>query len=300
MSAPPALPLTAGELLTLDELRDLRRLSSLRGVGLVLHAWGITIGAMILYASCPSALTLVAAIMLIGGRQMGLIALMHEAAHWRLSPDPRINDVVARWLCAYPMWADLRGYRRRHHLHHRHTLQPDDPDAASFTSPHAFSRELLRDLGAVSALRQVIGWAGWRGRAGETWRRLRGPLTANALLWAVLAVAGHGHLYVILWLLPMATWHQLVNRIRTIAEHGLVADRDDALRNTRTVGAGLAARIFIAPYWMNYHLEHHLLVFVPCWSLRRAHALLLAKGHGSRMELISSYGSLIRRLIASR
>jgi hypothetical protein len=30
-------------------------------------------------------------------------------------------------------------------------------------------------------------------------------------------------------------------------------------------------------------------VFVPCWKLRRAHALRLAKGHAGRMELAPSY-----------
>lgn len=78
--------------------------------------------------------------------------------------------------------------------------------------------------------------------------------------------------------LVTATWHQLVARLRSIAEHAVVPDDDDPLRNTRTTAAGPLARAFLAPYWVNYHLEHHLLIFVPCWKLRRAHALLLAKG----------------------
>ena len=57
-----------------------------------------------------------------------------------------------------------------------------------------------------------------------------------------------------LWVLPPVTWYPLVTRVR-----------DDPLRNTRSTAAGLLARVFLAPYWVNYHLEqHHLLVFVPC------------------------------------
>jgi len=37
------------------------------------------------------------------------------------------------------------------------------------------------------------------------------------------------------------------------------------------------------------------MVFVPCWKLRRAHTILLAKGYGPRMELASSYLDVIRR-----
>ena len=92
----------------------------------------------------------------------------------------------------------------------------------------------------------------------------------------------------------MVTWYPLVTRLRAIAEHAVTPDRDDPLRNTRSIAAGLLARAFLAPYWVNYHLEHHLLVFVPCWTLARAHALLLAKGYGGRMELSPGYLDVIR------
>jgi hypothetical protein len=39
---------TAGDVLTLDELRHLRRTSSLRGAALVLHAWEVVAAAMAL------------------------------------------------------------------------------------------------------------------------------------------------------------------------------------------------------------------------------------------------------------
>jgi fatty acid desaturase len=74
---------------------------------------------------------------------------------------------------------------------------------------------------------------------------------------------------------------------------------DDPRRNTRTVSAGFLARLLVAPYWVNYHLEHHLFVFVPCWKLRAAHALLLAKGYGPRMEVARSYVDVIRRVTSA-
>ena len=47
---------------------------------------------------------------------------------------------------------------------------------------------------------------------------------------------------------------------------------------------------------MNYHLEHHLLVFVPCWKLAEAHARLVAKGYRPRMEVALSYAAVIGRV----
>ncbi len=296
--------MTAGDLLTLSELRDLRRTSALRGAGLVVHAWAVIAGAMLLYAAWPSVLTLLVAVAVIGTRQLGLAILMHEAAHWLLFPSQPANTRVGAWLCAHPVFDDLRQYRRRHHLHHRHAQQPDDPDlalaAAWPMARHAFWLAVLRDLTGVTAGARLLAWRPWRADASPPWRRLRGPVVANAVLLGGLAAAGQWQLYLLLWVLPLATWYQLVTRIRNLAEHALVPDGDDPLRNTRTTRARFLERALVAPYWMNYHLEHHLLVFVPCWRLPDAHALLLAKGHGPSMELAPGYLDVIRRATTMR
>ena len=70
------------------------------------------------------------------------------------------------------------------------------------------------------------------------------------------------------------TWMMVITRIRNIAEHAVVPDSDDPLRNTRTTRAGFVERLFIAPYYVNYHLEHHLLFYVPCYNLPRVHEIL--------------------------
>ena len=52
---------TAGDVLTLDELRSLRRVSGVRGAALVLHAWGAIGLAMVGAALWPSVFTLMLA-----------------------------------------------------------------------------------------------------------------------------------------------------------------------------------------------------------------------------------------------
>jgi fatty acid desaturase len=290
---------SAGDLLTLDELRALRRLSAWRGAGLVLHAWLVIAATMVLYAAWPSLVTLLVAVVVIGARQLGLAVLMHEASHWLLVPGQRANNTFGAWLCAAPILADLPSYRWRHHLHHRHTQQPDDPDlarAASFPVGWlALAAAGLRDVTGITAVRRLLAGRPWRAGPALSWRRLRGPLVANAVLLGVLAATGHWRLYLLLWILPLATWYQLLVRVRDGAEHGGVPDGDDPLRNTRTTRAGWLARALLAPYWVNHHLEHHVLVFVPCWRLADAHALLLAKGHGPSMELAAGYPEVIHR-----
>jgi len=301
--AEPA-PAIAGDLLTLAEIQDLRRVSGLRSAALVLHAWAVIAGAILLYALWPSIVTLVLAVAVIGARQLGLMVLVHEAVHWRLFDNAKVNNRVGAWLCAYPIWGELSAYRRRHHLHHRHTLDDEDPDlalVAPFPITHrTFWMNVARDLCGVTACISVVRGPAWRSGAVVLWRALRGPLAANLVIFGLLATLGRWELYLVLWLLPLATWYQLASRIRDAAEHAMVSDGSDPLRNTRTVTAGLLERAFLAPYWVSYHLEHHLFVFVPCWSLRRAHALLLAKGLGARMEIASGYVQVLRRVTATR
>ena len=122
-----------------------------------------------------------------------------------------------------------------------------------------------------------------------------GPqFVVNALLFAGLALAGVWWAYPLLWLVPLLTWMMVITRIRNIAEHAVVPDSDDPLRNTRTTRASLFERLFIAPYYVNYHLEHHLLFYVPCYNLPRVHTILMRSAHAARMEVQPNYLAVLR------
>ncbi|WP_370153278.1 fatty acid desaturase family protein [Ferrovibrio sp.] len=303
-----AKPVTARDLFSAGELARLGRRSDVVGAALVLHAWALIGGAMALFVAWPNPLTFIAAVMVIGGRQLGLAILMHDAAHGLLFRTRRWNEFAGQWLCAYPVGTDLHLYRPYHLKHHRFTQQADDPDlvlSAPFpVTRRSLWRKIRRDLTGISGLRRRADqWRGAWGGKGDRWteRRARllrlgiaGGLGANLALFALLAALGYWWLYPALWLLPLFTWYQLVSRIRNIAEHAMVPDNDDALRNTRTTYAGGLTRLLLAPYWVNYHLEHHLALQVPCWRLPQAHRLLLGRGYGGKMEIRKSYAAVLR------
>ena len=123
---------------------------------------------------------------------------------------------------------------------------------------------------------------------------LMGIQFAESYGGAAMSAVGLWWLYPVLWLLPLLTWYQLVSRIRNIAEHAVVPDNDDPLRNTRTTYANPVARLLLAPYWVNYHLEHHLLLSLPCWKLPAAHRVLVGKGLRDQMELRGGYMEVLR------
>lgn len=298
---------------TRQEIRRLRRKSPLRATWMVAHTWAVIFGAMAMVAIWPW--TIVIAVPVIGARQLALAVLSHDAAHGLLYENMRLNDWVSEWLCSRPSsslrGAKIDGYRAYHMKHHRSTQQPDDPDlhlSAPFPiTRSSFRRKVIRDLtGQTSWKVRKAGFISAFGTADmapaarlrRAWDIMGANLLLNLALLGVLAALGHWYLYFVCWVLPSMTWDALITRIRNIGEHAHCPDDNDYFRNTRTTRANWLERAFVAPCFVNYHLEHHLLVFVPCYRLPEVHRLLIEKGLEDRMELRSSYVDMLKHTVA--
>ena len=290
---------------TPDEWNALTQRSAWRGIWLVLHCWAVIGAAMVVGALWPVAIPL--AVLVIGTRQLGLFVLMHDAAHAGLHRNRKINDWVAHWLCT----PTLRAYRPYHLQHHRFVQQTEDPDLV-LSAPFPITRSSLlrkvwRDLSGQTFYKQRFAHIAQRIRVraeGESaWRvcwqevvKDRRFLIGNTIGIALFGAAGFWWVWLAMWLLPMMTWLPLVSRIRNIAEHALIAQNEaDPLRQARTTRANWLARALIAPYWVNYHAEHHMFTSIPCWNLPRTHRILKREGVTPRMEMERSYAALLSR-----
>jgi len=293
--------------LTADEIARLRVKSQWRSVWMIAHAWGVVFAAMAMFALWPNPLTFIAAAMLIGARQLGMAILMHDAAHGALFHNRKLNDTVSNWLLAYPVLIETKSYRSYHLEHHKYVQQPNDPDlglSAPFPITKAsFRRKLLRDITGRTALKQrgaqIRAALGTQEmplseRVALFRRKMGGMLAANLILLAGLSAVGYWHLYPLLWLLPLLTYYQVITRVRNISEHAVVPDNNDDFRNARTTHANWLARALLAPYFVNYHLEHHLMMFIPCYRLPQARQVFLAHGHGGHMESQPGYRAVLK------
>jgi fatty acid desaturase len=302
-----AVRMLARDIMSAEQLVEVRKRSNWKGVALIVHAWTLILGSIALVAVWPNPLTFLLAVAIIGSRQLGLAILMHEGAHGGLSRDTDVNLWLSQWFCAYPVFAETRAYRRYHMRHHAHTQTPDDPDlvlSAPFPITSAsYRRKFLRDITGRTGYQQrkaqftnALGRPDWplAQRVRHFWSKLGPQCATNAVLFAGFTAAGVWWAYPLLWLLPLFTWQMVITRVRNIAEHAVVPDSDDPLRNTRTTRANLIERLFVAPYYVNYHLEHHLLFYVPCYNLRRVHDILSAGPHAARMEVQPGYLSVLR------
>ncbi|MEZ5710218.1 MAG: fatty acid desaturase [Blastomonas sp.] len=344
-----------------EDWKRLTTVSSWRGLWLIAHGWAVVLiaagGAAWAWqwhwlaglAATPLALAI------IGGRQLGLAILMHEAAHGLSHPDRKLNNFAGDWLSGSAVGSDLQSYRAYHLTHHRFTQQAEDPDlplSAPFpTSRASLRRKFLRDLTGQTFFKQrkaqiglaLIGLSAWLTgeRGGKPGKRdaaagtpfnkqqpksgalggisapvdamdrdMTGPIAVAATLGRFLVVqavlillslaSGLGMLPYLIWLAALATTFQLFLRVRNIAEHACTTTGgDDPFTHARTTYAGWTARATVAPYWVNFHSEHHLFMGVPCYNLAEAHRLLLAGGHDARMTIAPDYRSVLRLVTAT-
>jgi fatty acid desaturase len=297
--------------LTSDEIRPLAARSNLMGALMLAHCFSWMVLALVVFSLWSNPVTFVLAIMLIGSRQLGLAILMHDSAHRALFKTSWLNEFAGTWICGNPILADMQTYRHYHLTHHRFTQSDKDPDIVLSkpfpTTRASLARKFGRDLTGRTGLKQLGGQVAlWLKMAGDTDAVAEagkqaqafkgggpmGAILANAAIFLVMAWLGAWWWFAF-WLLPLMTWFQLVLRIRNIAEHALTEFSDDPFQNVRTTLADPVTTLFLAPYWVNYHLEHHLIMHVPCWNLKKMHKLMIEKGHGAAMNIAPNYWGVL-------
>jgi fatty acid desaturase len=243
------------------------------------------------------------AFVLMGRAHAQFAALMHEAAHRLLFSDRRVNDIIGRWILGYPGFVSTDAYRRVHMAHHRREFGPDEPDIALYqgypVGRASLLRKLRRDLvgsTGVRLLRAQFAPARWRER------RSRGVLVritvVQAVLLAASIMAGQPLVYPVLWFLPFLTVWRVINRLRSIAEHGGLDASNDRRATTHCVRQDPLTRFLIAPYQLGYHLAHHVDAGIPFRRLPEYHRALRESGYVSDRYEYRSYLALWRALAA--
>ncbi len=299
----------ASDFLTSEELKFFTARSDLRGAWIVAFNW-LTIAAVFAaVALWTNPLTIVFAILLLGGRQMGLAVLMHEAGHKTLFRTQALNQAVGQWLCAYPILGDCDAYGASHREHHRTAGTDADPDLPNYrsypVSRASFLRKIKRDLTGQTGIKLLGALVSGGGRSimmreGEKTNAVRQGMLVNLALFAILLLAGGPEFY-LLWVIAYLTTYPLIARIRQVAEHGNVPDLFDLdpRLNTRTTIPRWFERPFLCPNGVNYHVEHHLLASVPCHKLKALHTRLHEKGFyaGHEHTLAQGYWDVIKRAV---
>lgn len=287
------------EIFSREEWTRLTAHTLFMGPLLVVHCWALIIAAAVMFIIWPNPLTYLLAVMIIGARQLGLAILMHDGAHGLLSKNKKLNDFLGGALTGSVVGAELREYRDYHLKHHKFAQQEEDPDLV-LSSPFPVTKESMRR----KIIRDLTGQTFFKQRIAPLFSNNAGPVfsganrkffAANAILFLVCVLAGYWWAYFALWIVPLATWNPLVTRLRNIAEHACVDTAPDPWRIARTTIANPIERLLIAPYWVNYHSEHHLFMYVPCYRLRRVHEALVEHEKTGRMHVARGYWPVLKQ-----
>ena len=283
---------------------ELRRIPSLRN-GISVAFLYVQVAALVtVVVASPGLwrlLTWPIVFVLMGRTHAQLASLMHEAAHRLLFKNRTLNDTVGRWLLGFPGFTTTDAYRRVHMAHHREEFGPDEPDFALYANYPVAAASLRRKL-----IRDATGRTGLK-LLRQQLRSLNAPdaLARNtqrkiwALQFAMLAtgvVAGAWWLYPVFWLLPYLTVWRVINRLRSIAEHGGMSASKDRRITTHAVRQHRLARFMLVPYNIGLHLAHHVDSGVPMRNLPRFNQALHDSGYIDDTLEYASYPALWKAL----
>lgn len=250
---------------------ELRRIADGRNV--ITTVMSLILPALLVVAvvAIGNWMAVVVAIPLMAVLQNRLFILHHEAAHRLLFSHRRWNDWIGVTLCGWIAFGTgTHGYRRGHANHHRDEFGPKEPDFLLYSFypiPRASARrKLLRDISGVSAYRilkpRLTGIVK-RKYAVNSFRFYAGQV----VIFSLFLLSGHPWLFLFLWVLPYATFFQVLNRLRSIAEHAGMTRSSDRRLTTHHIRQNWAATTFMVPYGIGLHLAHHVDSGIPFRNL---------------------------------
>jgi fatty acid desaturase len=274
-------------------------------VGYLALAWAVATGALLAFWIHPAWYTFVLAFLLVSSRHQALLNCEHECIHRKFLPNLRWNDIVGRYLCAAPVGSPYGASRARHLSHHRLLGTDEDPDRDLHAGPATHTRGgLARHF--VGGL--LGGYAGMvlmgprvprnEGAAATPWHDLVSLVAGQLLVATGLTLAFDWWVYPALWLAPLVTVTVLFHLVRSFVEHAITEDETEAHEDRLiTIPSNWVERSLVAPYFMNYHAEHHLLPSVPAPRLRQLQQRLADRADTPPVLVRASYRSALMRYV---
>jgi fatty acid desaturase len=269
----------------------------------------------------PNPLVIVPAIVIVGTRQHALFVIAHDAAHYLLFDNRKLNDWVGR-ACATVQGLSMCTYRVIHRLHHNNLYGELDPDTALHGGyPRGrwyLAKKLLKDLSGLTAWKTYAYFLGGAPALNtatqvalrpldDTSPKLRAEakrdrnmvVAFHVLLLIGFALSGHLLQYLVLWILPLVSVVQAILRLRAIAEHGATTDFSSPLTAARTNLGPAWLRWALFPHNVGYHIEHHLYASVPQHNLAELHRQMVERGMLKNAEVVP-FGTTLGKIFADR
>ena len=280
---------------------ELRHIPNFRNAISIASIYVQTIGIIWAALALHNPITYFVAFLLMGRAHAQLLALMHESVHRLLFRNRKLNDFAGRWLLGYMSFVNTDGYRYVHMAHHREEFGPNEPDIPLYANypitRASFWRKMRRDGLGSTGFRMLRGqFMSIFKTDPQQLNTQRKIFSLHAVLLILSMIFVNPWVYVMLWLVPYITVWRVMNRLRSIAEHGGLRADDDRRVTTHSVKQHLFSSFFFVPFNLGWHIAHHADSGIPFRSLPKYHRQLRASGFVSDAYEYGSYLAIWRAL----
>jgi len=238
------------------------------------------------------------AVIIIAGRQHGLLCLLHEAVHGLLFKRRAVNNFAAEVFCILPLGNCFRAFSWAHLKHHQFLNSEYDPEWYKKTQQgwnFPISKwQFLKLTFFECVLRNT------RGRFLKFFHMFSNPnyplkykLGMGSYYLIGFLLLNHWNLleaFALYWLVPYFFILPYISYTRSLAEHFGLAYTSE-LTSSRNVKPNFLNRLFI-PHNTTFHLSHHLFPSVPSYNLSKL-TEILQKNEGFKQNAASNNGYLL-------
>ena len=217
--------------------------------------------------------TVISCMLIVGIRQHALFIIYHDAVHYLISPNKRINDLIINLFVGVPFLVPINTYRSFHLSHHNLLGKEGDPEIAIYHKGQYWNYEPLK---AKKLFFQFIGdltmWNNFKSMM-YCFLETSNPLSKMKLVkskifpelylmifvflgaWLFLYISDSTIFFhlLLLWFVPFLTITQLIQKIRSFTEHTF----NEKGTTSGSWKVNLLGKLTIWPYNINYHREHH-------------------------------------------
>lgn len=211
-----------------DHLRDLSTdRKPVNALIRILGNWLVIFFAFACLWRFPSPITYILTFLLISVQQHALGLWLHEAIHWLLTKDKKLNDTITRLLLSAPLYVPLEGYRRNHFTHHGYLGSEKDTKQVIFVSIKGVKlfTFFIENLFGFQLFRIALGYLISRQRKSdnstyEPWfMDLCLILVMQLMFFTLISSFLPWTYYFWFWFLPWLTINRFIAGLRSIAEH---------------------------------------------------------------------------------
>jgi fatty acid desaturase len=257
------------------DLATLRPYGKLYNAAYLASVWGVVAGSWTLFWLHRSWWTFTIAFLVVSARQQALLNIEHECIHGTFVRGRRWNEHIATLFCASPVGSPWHASKARHLAHHRLLGDPRDPDGPLHGGDNkatrlGFLRHFALGLVGGYAVMVLLGGDGPKIEVDPKLRRrdLLDLAIAQLMLFGICTLVFAWWVYPLLWVAPLVTLTTVFHLLRSFSEHAITtAERDEHTNRLVTTTSNRIERFLVAPYWMNFHSEHHLFPWVPAQYL---------------------------------